>query len=201
VTDAAPAASEPDTLRTFVAFAADPPLAEAIARLCDDLRPRLPGLRFVRSEGFHLTLRFLGRTTRPQVEGVARRLEAAAAACPPGEARIAELGLFPERGRPRILWLGVALPAPVHALQAACEAAAVAEGFAPETRPFRSHLTLGRWREHAPRPALPHVDLGTLALRELILFRSQLRSSGSLYTALARFPLRGGEERGGPERQ
>jgi 2'-5' RNA ligase len=94
-----------------------------------------------------------------------------------------------------VLWLGVELPAPVLALQAACEAAAVAEGFEPETRPFRSHLTLGRWRERAPRPALPDVDLGTLALRELVLFRSQLRPSGAVYTGIARFPLQGDEER------
>src|SRR5262249_30777268 len=166
-------------------------LKDAIARLCESLRPRVPGLRFVRSEGFHFTLRFLGRTTRAQIDGLERRLRAAAAACPPGEARIAGLGLFPERGRPRVLWLGVELPAPVLALQAACEAAAVAEGFEPETRRVRSPLTPRRWREAAPRPTLPDVDLGTLALHDLVLFRSQLRPSGAVYTELLRFPLGG----------
>src|SRR5262249_59930183 len=123
------------------ACAAPPPLKDATARLCESLRPRVPGLRFVRSEGFHFTLRFLGRTTRAQIDGLERRLRAAAAACPPGEARVAGLGLFPERGRPRVLWLGVELPPPVLTLQAACETAALAQRVEPPTRPFRSHLT------------------------------------------------------------
>jgi len=181
----------PDRARTFVAFAADAALREQIAALSDRLRPALPGLRWVRPDGLHFTLRFLGPSTRAQLEGLAPRLSAAAAACPRGEARVGGLGLFPERGGPRVLWLGVALPEPVLQLQAACEAAAQAEGFPPETRPFRSHLTLGRWRDRVPRPSLPDAEVGTLPLHDLTLFLSQLRPTGALYTELARFPLAG----------
>jgi 2'-5' RNA ligase len=102
------------------------------------------------------------------------------------------LGLFPERGRPRVLWLGLDLPAPAARLQAACETAAVAAGLEPETRAFHPHLTLGRWRDGKPRPALPDVDLGKAQVRELILFRSDIRPSGSVYAPLAVFPLGGG---------
>jgi 2'-5' RNA ligase len=65
----------------------------------------------------------------------------------------------------------------------------VGAGFPPETRPFRSHLTLGRWRERAPTPDLPAADLGPLSLETLVLYRSELRREGALYTPLASFPL------------
>ena len=56
-------------------------------------------------------------------------------------------------------------------------------------RPFRPHLTLGRWRDRAPHPELPAVDLGTTRLETLVLFESDLRPGGAVYTPLARFAL------------
>jgi 2'-5' RNA ligase len=99
--------------------------------------------------------------------------------------------MFPERGSPRILWLGLEVPPPILDLQLACERAARTAGFEREERPFRAHLTLGRWRERVPRPDLPTADLGSTRLDTLVLFRSELRSSGAVYTPLARFPLGG----------
>ncbi|HKC11173.1 MAG TPA: RNA 2',3'-cyclic phosphodiesterase, partial [Vicinamibacteria bacterium] len=157
--------------------------------LVGEIKHRVAGVRFVRPEGIHLTLRFLGPTLPAQIQRLGPRLQRAAAACPPSEARVAGLGVFPPRGRPRVLWLGVSLPPPVLALQTACEEAAVGVGFPPETRPFRSHLTLGRWREGAPSPELPAADLGPVSLETLVLYRSELRREGALYTPLASFPL------------
>ncbi len=162
-----------------------------ISTLAEELRPRAVGLRWVRPEGIHLTLRFLGSTTSEQVETLKPTLAKAAAECPAGEATVAGLGMFPERGSPRVLWLGLSLAAPFARLQSACERAAVAVGFPPEERPFKAHLTLGRWRDRTRRPDLPPGDLGSTRLDTLVLFRSELRREGSVYTPLARFPLTG----------
>lgn len=154
----------------------------AIGALMEALRPKAPGLKLLSPETVHLTLRFLGDSTGEQLACLAPKLEAAAAACPPAEVRIAGAGTFPERGAPRVLWLGIALPAPLLALQRACESAAVACGFTPEPRPFRSHITLGRWRDRARRPDLPAVDLGTVRLDTLVLYHSQLTPTGAIHT-------------------
>jgi len=164
---------------------------EAIGDLQVRLRPRLGGIRLVRPEGIHLTLRFLGETSPAQVETLRPRLATAAALCPLAEARVAGLGTFPERGSPRVLWLGLEVPPPVLDLQRACERAARAAGFEGEDRPFRAHLTLGRWRERAVRPDLPPAELGATRLDALVLFRSDLHPGGAVYTPLARFPLGG----------
>lgn len=178
-------------VRAFAALPLDQAALERIGERVAMLRPAIAGVRWVRPEGLHLTLRFLGWSSEPALESLAPALLAAAAECPASVARFSGLGLFPERGSPRVLWLGVDLDASVGRLQQACERAAVAAGFAPEPRGFRPHLTLGRWRDRAPRPSLPELDLGEAALDRLVLFRSRLQRGGAVYTPLRVFPLHG----------
>jgi 2'-5' RNA ligase len=176
-------------VRAFVALELDPGLRAAIGDLQARLRPRLGGIRLVRPEGIHLTLRFLGETSPTQVDALRTLLTEAAASCPPAEARARGVGTFPERGSPRVLWLGLEVPPPVLDLQRACERAARAAGFEREARHFQAHLTLGRWRERVARPELAPADLGPVRLDRLVLLRSDLQPTGAVYAPLARFPL------------
>lgn len=181
------------TVRAFVALELEAGLRAALEALQAALRPRVPGARWVRPEGIHLTLRFLGDTSPDRIGTLRHSLATAASACPPSEARVATLDTFPGRGRPpRVLWVGIEVPPAVLALQAACEQAAVDAGFPPEERPFHGHLTLARFRERVLRPALPPTDLGTARLETLALMRSQLRPGGAVYEPVARFRLGGG---------
>ena len=181
--------SAPEHVRAFVALELEPRLRDAMGELQARLRPRLGNVHLVRPEGIHLTLRFLGSATAQQRDTMRPILAAAASACPPAEARVSGLGTFPDRGSPRVLWLGLDVPPSFGELQKACERAALAAGFEKEDRPFRAHLTLGRWRDRAPRPELPAADLGTTRLDTLVLFRSELRPDGAVYTPLERFTL------------
>jgi len=173
-----------DEVRAFIALELPPSLKEGVACLVERLRPLVPGARFVKVDGLHLTLRFLGDSPPARLEKLEAPLAAAAAACPVSSARVDGLGTFPERGHPRVLWLGLDLPAPVLELQRACERAAVRAGFPREDRPFRPHLTLARFRERVPRPAFPDVALEPCRLETLTLFRSDLRPDGAVHTAL-----------------
>jgi 2'-5' RNA ligase len=179
------------SVRAFVALELPAALHDGIAELQQRLRPELRDIRFVSAATTHLTLRFLGPTTRAQVDALERKLRAAAAACPPLEASVRGLSTFPGHGSPRILWLGVELTDAGLGLQRACEQAALAAGFEAEPRAFRPHLTLGRWRERVPRPALPDADLGRVRLEWLTLFRSELRQEGASHTPLVRAALAG----------
>jgi 2'-5' RNA ligase len=183
--------AETPAIRAFLALPVGERMRARIAETIAGLRGHVEGVRWVSEAGVHLTLRFLGWTRPEALERLGEPLRRAAAACPESEAAFAGLGTFPERGSPRVLWLGVSLQPELESLQAACEAAAVAAGFEPEPRPFRAHLTLGRWRERARRPALPSVDLGACRLESLVLFRSELKPSGAVYTPLASFALGG----------
>jgi 2'-5' RNA ligase len=178
-------------IRAFVALPLPDAVRREVAGVIARLSAALPEVRFVRDEGVHVTLRFLGWTRAETLAAIEAPLARAAAACPPFEMAIRGLGTFPERGSPRVLWLGLDLPAPARQLQAACEEAAVTTGLEAEARAFHPHLTLGRWRGRTRRPALPEVDLGSARTSELILYRSDIRPAGSVYSPLAVFPLGG----------
>jgi RNA 2',3'-cyclic 3'-phosphodiesterase len=176
-------------VRAFVALELPGRVRASLGRTIEGLKAHTPAIRWSDPAQTHLTLRFLGWTTRERLAVLEARLAALAAATPALTSQVGGLGLFPPAGRARVLWVGVALPPEGTKLQADCEAAAVASGFPPERRDFKPHLTLGRWRDPAPRPKLPAADLGPAVLDRLTLFRSELRHTGSEYTPLASFPL------------
>ncbi len=177
------------TVRAFVALELPADVKSRLGGLQARLRPQLAGLRLVMAHSLHLTLRFLGDSTPEQVAALARDVGAAAGRCRRASLPLTELGLFPERGAPRTLWVGLAWPTAFALLQRACEQAARAAGFASETRPFSAHLTLGRWRERVPRPTLAPQALGVAALSRVVLYRSELRTSGAVHTPLHVFEL------------
>lgn len=176
-------------LRAFLALDLDEPARQRILAVMAGFERALPEVRWVRPPGLHLTLRFLGWTDEKTLSAIEEALRAAACACPPAAVPLGQAGMFPDRGAPRVLWIGMELPQPMHALQRACEEAARREGFEPEERPFRPHLTLGRWKDRARRPELPPLDLGTAQVERLTLYRSDLEPSGAVYTPLRMFPL------------
>ena len=176
-------------IRAFVAIELKEAMRARLGELIETLRDRFRGVRWVRPEGIHLTLRFLGYARRDALEALIDPLRGSANMCAAGEAEVSGLGTFPPRGLARVLWLGIEVPPSILLLQQACERAAVAAGFEPETRPFAPHLTLGRWSEPAPRPTLPPIDLGRTPLDTLVLYRSQPGPKGSVYTPLETFAL------------
>jgi RNA 2',3'-cyclic 3'-phosphodiesterase len=183
--------TRPARIRAFVALELDPGVRSRIAGLIAQLGPSIDRVRWVAPESLHVTVRFLGYAPPAALVQLQGPLAEAAIRCAPVDAPVRGLGIFPERGRPRVLWLGIAVPPTFAGLQAECERAAVAAGFPPEPRPFRPHLTLARWSQHDRRPRLPPMDLGVARLERLVLFRSEPRRPGSLYTPLAAFPLGG----------
>jgi 2'-5' RNA ligase len=183
--------NDEERLRTFLALEIAQDMRARIAALQASLRESTPGVRWTRPEGIHLTLRFLGATSPAQIERLRPALADAAAACAPGEVGVSGLGTFPERGSPRVLWLGLSMPASFLALQAECERAAVAVGFPREERAFSPHLTLGRWRDRARRPDVASPQLGSTRVEVLIHYCSRPGAGGSVYSPLSRFPLGG----------
>ena len=183
--------SDPGAVRAFLAAALDEDTRSRIDRLSRGWPQRFPGIRPVPPANAHLTLRFLGAAATGPLECLARLLATATASCAAAVATAEGLALFPERGAPRVLALTLALPAILLALQRRCEEAAREAGFEPELRPFRPHVTLGRWNRRVARPSVPPLEPFAVPLGRVVLYRSDARPGGVAYTPLATFPLAG----------
>ena len=165
-------------------------LREAVGDLQARLRPRLGSVRLVRPEGAHLTLRFLGQTSPAQVDALRGPLAGAAARVPAVRGARRRTRHLPGAREPaRSLARASSCPTPCSRCRRPASARPSPQASRRRSAPFKPHLTLGRWRERDRRPELPRVDLGSRAWTTLVLFRSELRAEGALYTPLARFPL------------
>lgn len=140
----------------------------------------------------HLTLKFLGPVGEARVPAIADALRSAAA-LPAFDLELRGLGGFPTADRPRVVWVGAGQGAgAAAALAARVDAGLAALGFPPETRPFASHVTLGRVRTPKRNPGLAERlhgaadrDFGRVRVQAVSLMRSQLSPAGARYTELA----------------
>jgi 2'-5' RNA ligase len=107
------------------------------------------------------------------------------------------MGVFPNLSRPRVLWVGLTTGLKeLTATQAEIETVLEAAGFAREERAYRPHLTIGRMKADRKIDGLDKAiesnkdfAAGSFTAKEMILFRSDLKPTGPVYTALAKFKL------------
>ena len=139
--------------RLFVAVPLSDDAVRTIGALVDRIRSpaeaarrqRGRDVRWVRLDGLHLTLRFIGPTVEDRLHAAVASVHAAAEGRAPCDLRIEGGGAFPTPERPRALWLGVTDgAADLGELAAAVDVALVTEGWPPADRPFQAHLTLAR---------------------------------------------------------
>lgn len=170
-------------LRLFFALPLPPELREALGLW----RPALPPARWARPEGLHVTLAFLGERPAealPVLEGIAA---AVADRHRTFTLRTARLGGFPERGRARVLWLGLEPSPALEALAGDLRRALTAAGEVFDARPFRAHLTLARLHQPRSLAGLADPAPAAFAADRLVLYESVPHGS---YTPLGTWRLR-----------
>ena len=193
-----------EQVRTFIAIELDETINAAIADLQGQLKAKVPreSVRWVKPEGIHLTLKFLGDVPANRIEEIERALTQACAGFPAFSFSVGGLGCFPNPRRPRVVWVGVQEESGTLArLQKAIEDGLEKLGFAPEGRKFHAHLTLGRTQQRASSGDVRRLgqlveemdigQLGQMEARAVSLIKSDLRPTGAVYTQLAAVRLEG----------
>ena len=170
---------------------------ERLAAAVERLRPLARDVAWVRSDNFHVTLKFLGGVEAARLDAIAVALADAARASAPFDLGVGDLGAFPSRTRPRVLWAGIDDGAAATATLASHVDRVLGPlGFPPEGRVFSAHVTLGRVRAPRPNPRLAEAlrdgAFGRQRVERLSLMRSELSPHGARYTELAAVPLRAG---------
>lgn len=179
-------------IRAFVGVQIAPEIRRRISEAVEQLAPEISRIRWVPEENFHFTLKFLGAIDESQIESVSNGL--AEALCPFRRFTInaKRLGVFPDLKRARVLWVGLEgddLPLLAKRVETVLEPF----GFPRETRIFRPHLTVGRWRQPDGSyqqlgdklKRWKNVEFGESAVDEVILFQSVLKPTGAVYRPLS----------------
>jgi 2'-5' RNA ligase len=145
-----------------------------------------------RVENIHLTLKFFGNVEVDRIANISAAATRTTEQFSTFEIEVGKTGVFPRPSRAQVLWIGVNdLSGNLSALQKTFETECAAAGFEKEDRAYHPHLTIARLRkpESARRLAETHLNMNfepiAVKLNDLIIFRSELSSKGSRYTALS----------------
>jgi len=132
------------SVRCFVAIELSDELKREIAARTEALRKSGADAKWVRAGNLHLTLKFLGGVPEDKLPEIEAALTKAVSGHAGFTMKLKDVGVFPDRKRPRVVWVGIEDSDALAAVQKGVEAAMADVGFKPEDRPFSPHLTIGR---------------------------------------------------------
>lgn len=174
-------------MRLFAAVPLPDPARTQVLKLLSRLREGGWPVRWINDESLHITLKFFGEVANDRLDVIGEAMRYAAQGAGALSLRLGELGAFPTKSRPRVLWIGVEAPPALELLQDRIERGSEAIGFPPEGVPFQPHVTLGRVREGQRVPAGGLEDFADgfeqvpFVAQELVLYESLLTTRGPRY--------------------
>ncbi len=185
-------------IRSFLAFELPHEIKQEVAKISVDVKKSGLEAGWVKPGNIHLTVIFLGDVEEKNLSGIISCVDKVAENYKPFDISLKGMGMFGDMRRPRVLWLGLdgeikRLGEMRDNLQKPLEVF----GIKQEDRPFRPHLTLGRFRRPVKDKSLlkrvieqyKNISGPAGKLDELILFKSQLKPGGSVYTKLHTWAL------------
>ncbi|MBW8887503.1 MAG: RNA 2',3'-cyclic phosphodiesterase [Fibrobacteres bacterium] len=177
--------------RLFIALA----FPEAVKEKLSGISAGIPGADWVEPQQYHLTLRFLGEVDGPVFLDLREGLMSLSARS--FYLGLRGLGVFPPRGAPETLWVGVERNEELKSLRNKIESLLVRRGQPPETRKFHPHVSLARVRASRPEWVGAFVaghslfSVPEIAVQSFALFSSKLTPDGAVHTLEREYPLEG----------
>ena len=193
-----PRTKESTTWRVFCAIAIPDAVRQQIRDHVNSLVRSFPDVKasWTNADNIHLTIKFLGNIAIGRVHSITDSAAAATNELKAFDVEIGSCGVFPGRSRPKVLWIGISDPSGgLSQLQKRLEIECEKRGFPKEDRPFRPHLTIARLRGGNDTRTLVEAHLATkfpvqiVTVNELTVFRSDLSSHGSKYTAISKHTI------------
>ncbi|MEO8046016.1 MAG: RNA 2',3'-cyclic phosphodiesterase [Nitrospirota bacterium] len=194
-------------IRAFLAVELSQELRSELAVVQQELKQRVESekkadirISWVQPAKMHLTIKFLGDMEEQVIDPLRGEVEQAVGSQPSVYVPLERLGAFPRPHSPRVLWVGPSenweqgvegkRVIEIHGvIEQVCESL----GFFREAKPFSPHLTLARVKMGARHVGAALVtsgvldqplSVGTLAVESVVLVKSELKPTGSIYTRL-----------------
>ncbi len=185
-------------IRSFLAFELPSNIMAEVKRIYGEVRKTGLEAGWVRPENIHLTVIFMGDVNEKEIDAIISSIDPIAPKYKPFDISLGRMGLFPGIKRPRTIWLGLNGDiGGIASLKSELEKPLESFGIEPEKRAFRPHLTLGRFRKPVNKPDIlkkvmddyANISGPTGMLDRLVLFKSELKPGGSVYTQIHSWPL------------
>jgi 2'-5' RNA ligase len=190
-------------IRSFLAFELPPEIKMVVTGVFEDSRRSSLDVRWVRPEGIHLTVVFMGNIKTEDLEAMGNEIGRVCSDFSPFQIALKGIGCFPNSRNPRVVWLGLVGDVErMSSFRDRLQKQLLPFGIQEEKRPLKPHLTLGRFKkalrdEGSLRKLMEkHKDLTSpvCTLDEFMLFKSDLNPGGAVYTKMLSWPLSGKEE-------
>lgn len=181
--------------RLFLAINLPPEVKTGIDRLIRDLETKSRHVRWVRSEGLHLTLHFLGYLDAGEQAKLEQAIAEANHKFGPLEFALDRLGAFPDTHAPRVIFLSCRQLSggSVFDLVEALRRILARQGIATDKRAWKPHITIGRVRESRRNERLDLARLKTPSVKFQVssfeLMSSELKPEGATYEEETSFKL------------
>jgi 2'-5' RNA ligase len=172
-------------MRAFLAFEIADPVKEYLKEIISGMAPKVSGVKWVKSDGQHITIKFFGEITETMATLMRQKLSGLENTVEPFEAAIKAVDAFPSKRRARVIVVTLEKGVDIaKAIFHDIEDTLSTIGIEKEIRDFTPHITLGRRREQAPLPERDIQGLNELRfiIDRLVLFKSTLTSQGAIYT-------------------
>lgn len=189
-------------IRSFLAFEVPLDMKKDITGVLEDIRRSKLNVRWVKVDNIHLTVVFIGNIREEDLPEIRAAGDAVSSKYGPFYILLKGLGIFPNARRPRVMWIGLDGDIErISNLRDDLQISLETFGLKKEKRTFKPHLTIGRFRKPG-RGDPPSEDIlarytefrgAGSELDELILFKSELRPGGAVYTKLGSWKLSGKE--------
>ncbi|MDZ7658404.1 RNA 2',3'-cyclic phosphodiesterase [Fodinibius sp.] len=180
-------------MRLFIAI----PLPKGVKQQLLDLQQPIEGIRWQSQEQMHLTLKFVGEVDKTTVSELREELDNIVHS--DFSMTISGIGYFPEGKQPKVVWAGIKENANLQELHKKVENRCEKMGIAPENRPYKPHVTIGRTKNAYKRSVTSFINqhkkfgIQNIQVNEFVLFESELHPDGARHHPLQTYLLNSGE--------
>lgn len=176
--------------RLFIAIPMPNGVKSALSDCLYQLSSQFPKgvVRWVRKDLIHLTVCFLGDTAVSKIPIIIKQLDQITQTSKPFMLQLDQLGCFPSRKKPHVLWVGLqGEMAQLHHLKQTIDQQLHPLGFPLQTRKYNPHLTIGRIKDSQKGAKIKWgsaVEMVHFQVTAVTLYQSKLTANGPIYTPL-----------------
>lgn len=132
------------TKRTFIAIKISP--NKLLQNIYSKIKADFTNdkIKWVNTDEFHITLKFIGETTKEQIKEINSVLEDLCKEFSAFDISIKKFGVFPNSKNTKVFWFGIENTQILNRIQMKIDLSLSLLGFETEKRDFNAHLTIAR---------------------------------------------------------